>query len=423
MTLKKSIIILCTLDTKCDGVELLKEVIVNRGHKVLLIDMSMGKAPKISGDITSEEIAAAAGSDIKQVRDLAPNDRGEATAIMTKGAIAKVKELLAEGKLHGIISFGGNSNTAMATTVMKSLPFGIPKYMVSSAASMPAYAAGYIGTSDITMMHSVVDFTGTNDLIKDVLTRAGGAICGMVESAGIVFDKGERHRKKPLIAISEFNFSDTAARLAMEYLDDAGFDTIAMHAQGMGDRAMEELISQGFFDGVIDFVIAGVSEELFGGNRAAGPTRLEAAGKMGIPQVLAPSGFEMISCGPIDRKDKGDTLWVSRDLASRKLFLQDDYRVQARTTQDELREIALTVAQKLNKAKGSVKFLIPFRGWSTLTTEGAPFCEPETDKVFSETLKKHLRPEIEVIELDVELNSPEFSRAAVDALIGMMGTG
>lgn len=416
----KSIVILCTLDTKCDEVELLKEVILNRGHNVLMLDMSLGRDSRISGDIASEEIAAAAGSDIQVVRDLAPKDRGSASTIMTKGSIIKVKELLEEGNLQGIISIGGNSNTAMATTVMKSLPFGIPKYMVSSAASMPAYAAGYIGTSDITMMHSVVDFTGTNDLIKDVLIRAGGAICGMVETAGTVLGKTLRQGKRPLIAISEFNFSDTAARLALKYLDEEGFDTIAMHAQGMGDRAMEELIEQGLFDGVIDFVIAGVSEQLFGGNRAAGPTRLEAAGKTGIPQVLTPSGFEMISCGPLSRKDKGDPLWTSRNLASRKLFLQDDYRVQARTTQDELCEIAVEVAKKLNKAKGPVKFLIPLRGWSTLTIEGAPFFEPETDKVFPKEIKRYLRPEIEVLELDVELNSPEFSRAAVDALVGMI---
>jgi uncharacterized protein (UPF0261 family) len=421
--MKNSIVILCTLDTKYDEVQLLKEVILNRGHMVLIIDMSLGKESRLPCDITPREIAEAAGSDIKKVRDLASKDRGLASTIMTKGGIVKAKELMEKGNLHGIISLGGCSNTAMATTVMKSLPFGIPKLMVSSAASMPAYAAGYIGTSDITMMHSVVDFTGTNDLIRDVLARAGGAICGMVENAGTHPGKNEKMRKRPLIAISEFNFCDTAARLAIKYLDEEGFDSIPMHAQGSGDRAMEELIEQGFFDGVIDFVTAGVSEHILGGNRAAGPTRLEAAGKMGIPQVLAPSGFEMISCGPMSRKDKDDPLWTSRNLSSRKLFWQDDYRVQARTTQDELCEIALTVAQKLNKSRGPAKFLIPLRGWSTLTTEGAPFCEPETDKVFSEMLKKHLRPEIEVIEMDVELNSPEFVRAAVDALIGMMSNG
>ncbi len=418
--MKNSIVILCTLDTKYDEVQLLRRIILDRGHMALVIDMSLGRESRLPCDITPQEIAKAAGSDIKKVRYLASKDRGLASTIMTKGAIVKARELMEKGNLHGIISLGGCSNTAMATTVMKSLPFGIPKLMVSSAASMPAYAAGYIGTSDITMMHSVVDFTGINDLIRDVLARAGGAICGMVESAGTHLGKKEKMRRRPLIAISEFNFCDRAARLAIKYLDEEGFDSIPMHAQGSGDRAMEELIEQGFFDGVIDFVTAGVSEHMFGGNRAAGPTRLEAAGKTGIPQVVAPSGFEMISCGPMSRKDKDDPLWTSRKLSTRKLFLQDDYRVQARTTQDELCEIALTVAQKLNKAKGPVKFLIPLRGWSTLTTEGAPFCEPETDKVFSEMLKRHLRPEIEVIEMDVELNSPEFVRAAVDALKKMM---
>jgi uncharacterized protein (UPF0261 family) len=269
-------------------------------------------------------------------------------------------------------------------------------------------------------MHSVVDISGTNDLNLDVLTRAGGAISGMVETGGMILTKMGKKRDKPLIALTRFNFCETAAKIAMKYLEEKGFDVIGIHAQGMGDRAMEELIEQGLFDGVLDFVLGGVSENIIGGNRDAGPTRLEAAGNIGIPQVVSPSGFEMISCGPLSRRDKGDYLWTSRKLAERKLFLQDDFRVQARTTKEELRDIAVTVARKLNRAKGPVKFLIPLRGWSTLTTEGAPLYEPATDKVFNEEIKKHLRPEIDLRELDVELNSAEFAKACVDALEEMM---
>ena len=414
--MEKKIVILCTLDTKWKEIEFLKEVITKKGHKVMLLDLSLGKEAPVSGDITPSEIALAAGSDIKTVRELAPNARSEATQIMTKGAIAKTKELLESGQLNGVISIGGTSNSTLATNVMKALPFGVPKYMVSSSASVPSLGTNFIGTSDITMMHSVVDISGENDLVRDVLTRAGGAICGMVESGGVVLQKGIKKRDKPLIAMTEFNFCDTGAKYASQYLKDKGYDLIDIHAQGMGDRAMEDLIDQGHFDGVLDFVTAGVSENLLGGNRDAGPTRLEAAGRAGIPQVVSCSGFEMISCGPLSRKDHGDPLWVSRKLAERKLFLQDDFRVQARTTKEELREIAVVVARKLNEARGPVKFFIPLRAWSTLTTEGAPLYEPETDKVFNEEIKKHLRPEIEVKEFDCELNSKEFAKACVDAL-------
>ena len=418
--MEKTIVILCTLDTKWKELEFLKNVILKRGHKVTILDISLGRDAPLPGDISPAEIAIAGGSDITTVRRLSPNSRGEASQIMTKGSIVKAKELFEAGKLDGIIGIGGNSNTAMATTVMKSLPFGVSKFMVSSAASMPAYAAGFIGTSDITMMHSVVDVSGTNDLNIDVLTRAGGAISGMVETGGAILARAGKKREKPLIALTKFNFCETAADIAMKYLEEKGFDVICMHAQGMGDRAMEELIEQGLFDGVLDFVLGGVSENIIGGNRDAGSTRLEAAGNVGIPQVVSPSGFEMISCGPLSRREKGDPLWTSRKLAERKLFLQDDFRVQARTTKEELRDIAVTVARKLNKAKGPVKFLIPLRGWSTLTTEGAPLYEPATDKVFTEEIKKHLRPEIDLRELDVELNSDEFAKACVDALEEIM---
>ncbi|UCD71498.1 MAG: Tm-1-like ATP-binding domain-containing protein [Syntrophobacterales bacterium] len=418
--MEKTIVILCTLDTKWKETEFLKSVILKRGHKVIIVDVSLGGDAPLPGDISPAEIAKAGGSDITTVRKLSPKARGEASQIMTKGSIVKAKELRGAGKLDGIIGIGGNSNTAMATNVMKSLPFGIPKFMVSSAASMPAYAAGFIGTSDITMMHSVVDIAGTNDLNLDVLTRAAGAISGMVETGGAILAKAGKKREKPLIALTRFNFCETAAKIAMNYLEEKGFDVIGIHAQGIGDRAMEELIEQGLFDGVLDFVLGGVSENIIGGNRDAGPTRLEAAGNVGIPQVVSPCGFEMISCGPLSRRDRGDLLWTSRKLAERKLFLQDDFRVQARTTKEELRDIAVTVARKLNKAKGPVKFLIPLRGWSTLTTEGGPLYEPATDKIFSEEIKKHLRPEIDLKELDVELNSAEFAKACVDALEEMM---
>ena len=128
----------------------------------------------------------------------------------------------------------------------------------------------------------------------------------------------------------------------------------------------------------------------------------------------------MISAGPLGRKDKGDPLWVTRRLAERKMFLPDEFRLQIRTNAEELRETARIVAQKLNKSKGPVKFLIPTQGWSKLSVEGADLHEPDTDKVFVEELRMDLKPEIEIIELDTHLNSPEFARAAVDALDEMM---
>jgi len=413
--MSKHIVILCALDTKGEEASYLKQLIEDKGMNTVLVDTGFGGEATISSDISAVEVAKAGGGDITEIR--ASRDTGKMASIMCEGAIIKVQELFTKGQCDGIISFGGVSNTTLATNVMKMLPFGIPKFMVSSGASMPAYAAKFIGTKDITMMHSVIDISGLNDLTKAVLERAAGGICGMVAASGGAV---EPVNDSPLIAVTTFKFSDACTHHVIELLKKKGYTVIAFHAQGMGDAAMEELIDQGLMDGIIDIVPAGVSEQLFGGNRAAGPHRLEAAGRRGIPQAIAPSGFDMISCGPLERRDTGDPLWTRHRLAQRKIFIPDEFRVQARTSADELRDIAAAVAEKLNRSEGPVRFLIPTRGWSTLSVKGAELYEPETDAVFAPALKGHLRPDIEVNEKDTDLNSPEFAAMLVEALQGMI---
>jgi uncharacterized protein (UPF0261 family) len=411
----KHIIILSTLDTKGDEAAYLKKRIEAEGFRVTLLDTGIGGEPSIPADISAKAVAEAGGGNIHDIRS--SKDTGHVTPIMIKGATIKVQELLEQGLLDGIVSFGGASNTTLATSVMKALPFGIPKLMVSSTASMPAYAAKYIDTKDITMMHSVVDISGLNDLTKAVLQRAAGGICGMVDASdGAVKPVSE----SPLIGLTTFKFAEACGQEVMDLLSHKGYTVIPFHAQGIGDRAMEELIDQGLLDGIVDLVPAGVSEHLMGGNRDAGPERLEAAGRMGIPQVVTPCGFEMISCGPLSRKDAGDPLWTGRRLAERKIFIPDEFRVQARTSAEELLKVAEVVAQKLNKSKGPVQFFIPTQGWSSLSVKGADLWEPESDTVFAPALRERLLSHIGISELATEMNSPAFAGAIVEALDKMM---
>jgi len=411
----KHIVILSSLDTKGEEAKVLKDLIEAQGFKTILMDMSIGGEPALQPDISSEEIARLGGGNIREIR--ASRNTGQITPIMIRGASIKVQELLAKGLLDGIVAFGGASNTTSATSVMKALPFGVPKLMVSSTASMPAYAAKYIGTKDITMMHSVVDISGLNDLTKAVLERAAGGICGMAAASG---GPVKPVSASPLIAMTTFKFAEECGQHAMVLLEKKGYTVIPFHAQGIGDSAMEELIEQGLFQGVLDLVPAGVIEELLGGNRAAGAHRLESAGKAGIPQVYTPCGFDMLSCGPLSRREAGDPLWTALELAKRRIFIPDEFRVQARTSQDEVRKVAEVIARKLNASKGPVKFFIPTRGWSSLSTKGADLYDPATDALFAPALKKSLRPGIEVSELPMELNSPEFAEALVTALDSMV---
>jgi len=414
----KSILIVASLDTKWQEVKFLKELIEQKRHKTTLLDMSMRGQSPILADISCEAVARAGGASIEEIRT-SDKPRDESTSIMIEGAIRKTLEIYEAGNLAGIVGVGGVSNAVMGTTIMKALPFGIPKLMVCSAA-MPRYLSGFFGFSDIALLSSVVDMDGLHELSKSILNRAAGAICGMVESGASPVVDLLKQAESRLVAMTEFQYSSDCCALVGQYLKDRGYTVIPCHADGVGDRAMENLLEQEIFDAVVDIVPAGLSEELFGGNRAAGTDRLEMAGKRGLPLVVTPCGFEMLSCGPIQRKDSGDPLWISKNIANRSYYVQDAYRVQARTNTEELRSLARVVSDKLNEAKGPVKFLIPSKGWSSLSVQGQVLYDPDADRAFVEELKKTLRPEIEVRELELPLNSPEFAVAVVEAFDEMM---
>jgi len=406
------------LDEREEGLRLLKEQIEQKGHKTILIDFSIGTGgikTSLQADITCDEVARAGGMSIDKIRETLAKEREKATSAMAEGLARKVLELYQAGELKGIIAVGGMTGTFMSITAMKALPFGVPKLLISSVTAMPAYAgrlAQYFSVRDITVMHSVVDTVGLNPLVRSLMVNGAGAICGMVEKY-----EPPQKEAKPSIAITEFGFCDKGAYYVRELLaKDHNF--VSFHAQGLGDRAVEDLVGQGLFEGFVDLVPANLGEYLLGGNRAAGPDRLEAAVKQGIPYILTPCGFDMISCGPIERKDKNDPLWVSRKLAERKMLVQDAMRVQVRTNAEEMQTIARAVAEKLNKhqKKKLVKFVIPTRGFSSLSVEGGALYEPDTDQVFVKELRKGLDSEIQIIEVDTHINTPEFARAVAEAL-------
>jgi uncharacterized protein (UPF0261 family) len=408
------------LDERDVGLRLIKEQIEKRGHKAVVIDFSIGTGaiqPSLKADITCDELALTGGSSRDNIRAGLSTERDKVTAAMARGLAGKLSELHRAGSLQGVIAVSGMTGTLICLPAMKGLPFGLPKVLVSSAAALPRYAdwyAQYFSLNDITVMHSVVDTVGMNAMLRTLLLNGAGAICGMVENheAPLAPDKDA----KPAIAITEYGFAEKCAHYVREQLEHE-FDLVSFHAQGLGDMAVEHLVGQRMFDGLIDLVPSAIGEYVLGGNRPSGPDRLENAGKAGIPYVLAPCGFDILSSGPIARKDNGDPLWVSRKLAERKMFLQDSQRVQVRTSADEMRLVARTVAERLNKHPNRklVKFLVPTRGFSTLGAAGGPLHEPETDRAFVDELRKHFDPEIQVREVDTHLNTPEFAAAVVQA--------
>ena len=406
------------LDEREEGLQLLKDRIEARGHKTLLIDISIGTGAiesSLKADITCDELARSGGATIHEVREMLAKERDKATSAMAEGLDRTLRDLQQTGKLQGVIAVGGMTGTFIALSAMKSLPFGIPKLQISSVAAMPAYAkklAEYFGVRDITVMHSVVDTVGLNPLVRNLMVNGAGAICGMVEAY-----EAPQKKAKATIAITEFGFCDKGAHYVREFLE-KDYDIISFHATGLGEKAAVDFVSQGLFEAFIDLVPAGFSEYIMGGNRAAGPDRLDAACNKGKPYILTPCGFDMISCGPIQRKDEEDPLWVSRKLAERKYLIQDAIRVQARTRPDEMQTIARAVADKLNKYKDKkrVKFIVPTKGFSSLSVEDGALYDPDSDKAFIEELIKTLDPQIEIIQVDTNINTVAFARAVVEAL-------
>jgi uncharacterized protein (UPF0261 family) len=417
-----SIAIAGMLDEREECLRLLKEKIEQRGHKTILIDFSIGTGgikPSLKADITCDEVARAGGLSADKIRGMLAREWEKVASAMAEGLTKKVVELYQAGELKGIVAVGGMTGAFTSLAAMKALPLGFPKLLISSVTAMPAAAdtfAEYFSIRDITVMHSVVDTVGLNPLVRSLMVNGAGAICGMVETYEPL-----QKEAKPSIAITEFGFCDKSAHYVRNLLE-KDYNFISYHAQGLGDRAVEDAVEQGLFEGFVDLVPSSVSEYLFGGNRAAGPKRLEAACNQGIPYILSTCGFDMISCGPLERRDKGDPLWVSRKLAERKMLIQDAMRVQVRTNAEEIQTAARAVAEKLNKHRNKklVKFVIPTRGFSSLSLEGGALYDPETDRAFIDELRKNLDPEIQIIEVDTHVNTPEFARVVAEALVASL---
>ena len=397
----KTIVILGTLDTKGEHLHLLKNTIERRGHRVLILDLSMGSVPESAADITASEIAGLGGGSIEEM--IAARDRSASAKVMIAGARQKVLELLSKKELDGIVAMGGASMALIASRVMGKLPYGIPK-VIATPAAMPTYIAEWFGDMDVTVMQVIMEFAGMNNLVKAAIAQVAGAIAGTTEEA---LDQTSLKLPYPSIAITQIGFNEACASEVKRLLEERGYNAYPFHANGISDRSMERLIAQGFLDGLIDIVPAGLIEELFQGNRAAGMERLDAPIDRGIPLVLAPSTLNVTGAGPTRR--------MKERFMDRPRVQIDEIRYMTRYSPDEMREGARLYAKKLNRAKGPVKFLVPLRGWSAVDKPGSVLYNPEEDRIFFDELRANLTVEIPIEEVDCNLEDREFALALADS--------
>lgn len=397
-----TIAVLGTLDTKGAEHAYVAELIRQRGHQTLLIDTGSGEPPSVQPDIRREEVAAVTGVDLAGIAER--KDRGEAVAAMAGAAAVFLAGLVSEGRVQGVISLGGGGGTAIGSAAMRALPIGFPKVMVSTLAA--GNVAPYVGTKDIVMFPSIVDVSGINRISRVLLARAAGAICGMVE---VDVPSGE---DKPLIAASMFGNTTDCVNAARESLEAAGYEVLVFHSTGMGGKIMESLIESGLISGVLDVTTTEWADELVGGILGAGPTRLDAAAKTGTPSIITPGCLDMVNFG--------ERATVPPQYEGRTFYIHNPQVTLMRTSAAECTELGRILAEKANASTGPVSVLLPLRAISVISAVGKPFHDAEADRALFDSIRKHLRSDIPLIEMDCEINDPAFSTACVKALLGQM---
>ena len=394
-----NIAVLGTLDTKGAEHAFLAEQIRRQGHQPLLIDVGTGGPPTITPDISREVVASAAGLNLDEL--IARADRGECIAAMMKAAAALVAELADQGRIDGIITLGGSGGTAIGAAAMRSLPIGFPKLIVSTMAS--GNTAHYMGTKDITMMPAIVDVNGLNRISRTIFARAAGAICGMV-TASIPLTES-----RPVIVASMFGNTTLCVNAAIPFLEAAGYEVLVFHATGTGGRTMEALIDSGMVEGVLDITTTELADELIGGVLSAGPDRLNAAARAGVPAIVTPGCLDMVNFG--ERSS------VPEKFQGRLFYIHNPQITLMRTTPSECCELGRILAERVNSYTAPVTVLIPLKAISIISAAGGSFHDAEADQALVGSITNHLRPEIPVRILNCEINDPEFARACAEELL------
>jgi uncharacterized protein (UPF0261 family) len=394
--------IVAALDTKGAEAGFVRDAVAARGLATLVIDVGVLGEPAFAAEVGRVEVAAAGGADLAHL--VASQDKAAAMQAMTSGAAIIAARLYDEGRLHGLLGLGGSAGTGIATSAMRALPVGVPKLAVSTVAA--GDTRPYIGTKDITLMYSVVDIAGLNRLSARILTNAAAAIAGMVAADPPTL------ADRPLLAASMFGNTTACVDRARARLEAAGYEVLVFHATGAGGQTLESLVADGYIGGVLDVTTTEWADELCGGVFSAGPTRLDAAARAGVPAVIAPGCLDMVNFGAPET--------VPARYQDRNLYRWNPNVTLMRTTPAENTRLGEIIAAKANASAGPVAILLPLKGVSQLDSPGNPYWWPEADQALYTAIKANLRPGIPVEEIDANINDPAFADRAATVLLEMV---
>jgi uncharacterized protein (UPF0261 family) len=396
-----NIAVIGALDTKGAELAFLRDQIAVRGHTPLVIDVGVMGQPAFAADIARTEVAAAGGCNLAALA--ADGDRGRAVTAMADAAREIILRLFSQGRIDAVIAMGGGAGTTIGTAAMRALPLGMPKVMVSTLAS--GDVRGFVGVKDIMMIPAIVDISGLNRISRGVFTRAAAAVCGMVEARMPEADDA------PLITASMFGNTTKCVEAARAIVEAEGFEVLVFHAVGAGGQTMESLIEAGLIAGVLDVTTTEWADELAGGVMSAGPTRLEAAARTGTPAVIAPGCLDIIN------------FWEPHTLPEkfrgRRIYQHNPKQTLIRTDPDENAELGRVIAGKLNLSTGPAAVYFPLQGISVISAPGGPYWWPEADAALLGSLQTHLRKDIPVHVMDMNIIDPRFSRAMAEGLLAM----
>jgi uncharacterized protein (UPF0261 family) len=333
--------------------------------------------------------------------------RGLAIDEMLKGARILTAKLHAENRIHGVISMGGAEGGVMAAAAMQVLPPGFPKLIITPLASGVRPFGPFIGIRDITVMHSLVDIAGINEISRVIFDNAAAAICGMVHAY-----RPMEVKSKNLVAITTLGTTDRALKFILPRLEKSGYTPVIFHSSGVGGQVMEDMIRRGFFCGVVDLCTNELTDQLVGAYHDAGPHRLEAAGEMGIPQVVSTGCIDFFAQGPMNT--------VPEKWRNRKMYYHNPKFTLVRPTVEEMRQIGQRWVEKVNRSRGPVRVVLPMKGMSYSGLSGGSTHDPEGDQAFFGVIRSGLRSDIPLIEVAAHVNEEPFAERMVTEFLDLM---
>jgi uncharacterized protein (UPF0261 family) len=394
---KRNVLLIATLDSKETETRFIKERLEENGLRVYLLDASIRRTIEAGAHITPDEIAAAAGTTMPEIRAL--NHEGKCMALMIQGAIKRAHELDEQVGLSGIIAAGGSGGSTLGAAVMRTFPFGLPKVLISTMAS--GMTKPFVGTRDIVMFNSICDVAGLNTVTRRVFENGALALAGMAKVYKPVQGSG-----KPVVTMTTLSVTDGCANRVRAALEEDGAEVMVFHSQGTGGPAMDETVREQNVSLVIDLSLIEVGDYLAQGLYDGGPDRCKAALEKGVPTIFAPGNIDFLVDGPVEG--------AKLRFPGRRYHIHNASVTAVRADADDFKRVAEHMAGLIKEAKGPVAFFVPLLGFSSHDSPQGHLYDPSLPPVFAEHLQKVMPEGVPVVVLPYHINDPQFADAIIE---------